>query len=468
MDNAPWLVTGGNGFLGRRMVEMLVEQNIGVVSFDIVHTGEKFSTVKYVTGDLRKAEDCRKATESCSAVIHVASLTELHGAKSLFDDINVKGTQNLVEAAKGNGVKAFVYTSTSSVVYEGKDIENGDESLPYAKNFIDYYTETKARAEKLVLEANCKQMGTCAIRPHSIYGPGDRHYFPKVLRQAAKGKLKFRLGSGEPLSSYTFVDNCVHAHVIAAKKLAKDSSSVGGQAFFVNDGKPRPFWGVMKEVAVGAGYDGSKIGIKSIPFGVAHTLGGMNEGLHTIAKGLGLGVGDVVFSRFSVLMSCTHHYYSTAKAEKQLGYSPLVDSETAMKRTFAWFKTAGLTKEELKPPPRDWFRVWMFFVAFASVFGSIQGFFFPSVLKTKQFSLTPEMVSPITQRLFGVWTLLAACLRLQCACDTTNVAIFRCTKVSFLIALGFYVNEVCGRAGDFLDLPLWHCSGAGMCTLVGC
>jgi nucleoside-diphosphate-sugar epimerase len=111
-----------------------------------------------------------------------------------------------------------VYTSSASVVFNGVDLLDGDESLPYPKSFLDFYTYTKAEAEKLVLAANGEDgLATVAIRPHSIFGPGDQHFWPKVIANAEAGKLRFYMGDGENLSDFTFVDNCVLGHTLAAE-----------------------------------------------------------------------------------------------------------------------------------------------------------------------------------------------------------------------------------------------------------
>jgi len=85
-------------------------------------------------------------------------------------------------------------TSSCSVIYEGKDIHNGTEEFPYAKNPMDYYTETKILQEKEVLKANDgENLMTVSIRPHGIYGPRDI-LASSMLKQAQKG-LKFMIGS---------------------------------------------------------------------------------------------------------------------------------------------------------------------------------------------------------------------------------------------------------------------------------
>lgn len=105
---------------------------------------------------------------------------------SLLNRVNVLGVENSISCAQAAGAKSFIYTSTASVVYNGVDLHDATEDLPYTKNDLDPYTITKAKAEGLVLSKNgVKGLYTCALRPHSIYGPGDDISWPQMLASAA-------------------------------------------------------------------------------------------------------------------------------------------------------------------------------------------------------------------------------------------------------------------------------------------
>ena len=135
--------------------------------------------------------------------------------RELFYRVNVGGTQTLLEACQEAGVVRLVLTSSASVVYEGQDIEDGTEDLPYADSPMDYYTETKILQEKacdslslpspshppfplppqMVLEFNGgSELLTVAIRPHGIFGPRDPQTVPTVVSAAKAGKMKFIIG----------------------------------------------------------------------------------------------------------------------------------------------------------------------------------------------------------------------------------------------------------------------------------
>ncbi|NXS28557.1 NSDHL protein, partial [Pomatostomus ruficeps] len=126
-------------------------------------------------------------------------------------------------------LQRLVLTSSASVVFEGKDIKDGSEDLPYARNPIDYYTETKILQEKEVLGANDPDSDflTTAIRPHGIFGPRDPQLVPILVQAARSGKMKFIIGDGQNLVDFTYVENVVHGHILAAEKLLRGSPLCG-------------------------------------------------------------------------------------------------------------------------------------------------------------------------------------------------------------------------------------------------
>ena len=121
------LVTGGGGFLGRAIVEQLLERGDEVV---LLSRG-RYEAVEAlgargVQHDLRQREGLEKHLEGVDVVFHVASKTGVWGPREEFFSINVGGTENLLDAARAAGVKRFVYTSSPSATFDGSDAEGGD------------------------------------------------------------------------------------------------------------------------------------------------------------------------------------------------------------------------------------------------------------------------------------------------------------------------------------------------------
>ncbi|XP_054756048.2 sterol-4-alpha-carboxylate 3-dehydrogenase, decarboxylating-like [Lytechinus pictus] len=327
------LVIGGCGFLGRHIVESLLVKGHTVNVFDIRKTFEN-DQVRFFIGDLCSKKDLSPALKDVEVVFHVASPSPLSNNRELFYKVNYTGTQNVISACKDFGVKRLVLTSSASVVYEGADIKNGDESLPYAKDFVDAYSETKILQEKVVLEANNPgdDFYTAAIRPHSIFGPGDVHMVPTLVQTAKAGKTKCMIGNGENLVDFTYVDNVVHGHILAAEKLLSHPDSVGGKSFFITNDEPVPFWSVMTRFLVGLGYDAPKY---HLPFWLIYYISLVIQFICTLLKPF-TNI-NVTFTPMKVAIAGTYHYYSCERAKKLLGYRPIVSLDEAIQRTVEHF-----------------------------------------------------------------------------------------------------------------------------------
>ena len=179
------LVTGGSGFVGQRLVEMLIERGADrVVSFDISPTPKdamESSKIEYVKGDLTNLEEVSKACIGVDCVYHIAALVGPYYPKEAYRTVNYEGTLNVIEACRLNGIKKIVMSSSPSTRFpypdpniEGltedqlKVINNGD----YAPVFLAAYAETKALGEKAVRDACGKEEGdllTIAVAPHQVF-----------------------------------------------------------------------------------------------------------------------------------------------------------------------------------------------------------------------------------------------------------------------------------------------------------
>lgn len=142
------VVIGGSGFLGQHMVEKLLDKGYSVNVFDIQKRFDH-DRVQFFLGDLCNKEALLPALQDVSVAFHCASPAPSSDNKELFYKVNFMGTRAVIEACKEAGVQKLVLTSSASVVFEGTDIKNGTEDLPYAKKPIDYYTETKILQEKV-------------------------------------------------------------------------------------------------------------------------------------------------------------------------------------------------------------------------------------------------------------------------------------------------------------------------------
>ena len=322
------LVTGGGGFVGRHLVDALCDRGDEVTVLELSAAAHR-DDVRWLHGDIRDAEAVAAATEGQDSVFHNASL--VHTKRNRVEDVwsvNLDGAKNVLAACQQHAVGRLVYVSTASAVYEGKSIEAGDESLPYSTISQAPYADSKIAAEKLILAASDPDgVLTTAIRPHVIFGPGDNRFLPAILGRARKGKLRFSVGWGTKLSDFTYVTNLTDALLLADERL-EPGSPVAGQAYFVTNGEPTPFFAFVRKVL--ARMDLPPI-LGAVPFPLAYTAAALSEAIDTLRGGT--LHAEETLSRFSVKYLCTHHYFSIDRARRDLGYAPRVSIDEGIELT---------------------------------------------------------------------------------------------------------------------------------------
>jgi sterol-4alpha-carboxylate 3-dehydrogenase (decarboxylating) len=333
------LVTGGCGFLGAAIARALVARGDEVIVLDLAPECP-VEDIGYRRVDITDKAAVTEACRGADTIIHNASIVHTKQNKQdVVWAVNLGGTRNMLEAARQNGVARFVYISSGSVVYEGKDIENGDESLPYSTVSQAPYADSKIAAEKVVLAENGKGgMATCALRPHVVFGPGDNRFMPTLLAKGRNGQLRVQIGRGVWLSDYTYVTNMTDAVLLADEALAKDglNSVAAGQAYFITNGEPMPFWDFIRKVAARLGFPPVKY---TAPKSLVYAIAAVKEGIDTL-KGGTLNAEDGL-TRFAIRYMCTHHYFSIEKARRELGYDPAVSVEEGIERTCQHLEATG-------------------------------------------------------------------------------------------------------------------------------
>jgi sterol-4alpha-carboxylate 3-dehydrogenase (decarboxylating) len=233
-------------------------------------------------------------------------------------------------------VGKFVYVGSASAVYEGRDIENGDETLPYSRISQAPYADSKIAAEKLVLRQDGEGgMHTCALRPHVVFGPWDNRLIPTTLERAKKGKLKYGVGGGDWLSDFTYVSNLVDALLLAEEQLGPDGKA-NGQAYFITNGEPTKFFDFVGELLRQSGLPPIR---GYAPYWLAYGVAAIKEGIDTL-RGGDLNADQGV-SRFAIKYLCTHHYFSIEKARRDLGYEPKVSLAEGIERTVTHLRETG-------------------------------------------------------------------------------------------------------------------------------
>lgn len=323
------LVTGGGGFLGGAIVRQLLAQGIAVRSFARGDYPELAALgVEVLQGDLADADAVTRACAGCDLVFHVAARPGVWGSYQEFFRPNVHGTENIIAACHGHGISRLVYTSSPSVVFDGRDMEGVDESVPYPTHYHAHYPRTKAIAERMALKANGAKLSTVALRPHLIWGPGDNHLFPRLVNRAREGSLKI-VGDGANKVDTIYIDNAAGAHLRAAATLAPDAPQAG-KAYFVSQGEPVVLSEMINRLLGAAGMAPVT---KSVPAGVAYAVGAALEAVHTVLR----IKAEPRMTRFLARELSTSHWFDIGAARRDFGYEPEVTTEEGLARLAAWF-----------------------------------------------------------------------------------------------------------------------------------
>ena len=324
----PALVTGGGGFLGLYIVEQLIARGETVrVLCRGSYPRLKELGVEALSGDIRDPGHVATACAGIDTVYHTAAVSGIWGAWDYYHEINPLGTRNVVAACRQAEVRRLVYTSSPSVVYDGRNHCGANESLPYPARYLCPYPETKALAEQAVLSVNgIDGLVTCALRPHLIWGPRDNHLIPRLITRAKAGQLR-RVGDGQNLISMSYVENAAAAHVQAADRLNPDApeAAPAGRAYFINEPEPVNLWGWINELLTLAGMPAVRRGV---PENLAYAAGGA---LEFVYSSLGWQT-EPRMTRFLAQQLGGSHYYDISNAKRDFGYQPVVSVEEGLKR----------------------------------------------------------------------------------------------------------------------------------------
>jgi nucleoside-diphosphate-sugar epimerase len=318
------LVTGGGGFLGTAIIRQLRQRGDAVRSLSRTrHETLQTLGVEQVKGDLANLDSVSSAADGCDVIFHVAAKAGVWGPFKDYYRANVTGTRNVITACQRHHIPRLVYTSSPSVVFDGSDMEDVDESAPYATKFETPYSHTKAEAEQYVLAANTPELATVALRPHLIWGPGDNHLLPRLACRARAGQLR-RIGPGDKRIDTIYIDNAADAHLLAADRLAP-GAVIAGKAYFISQGEPIETWEIVNRLLTATGAPPI---VKPISKTAALALATLCELWHQVT----LNPGEPVLTRFVVRQLTTSHWYNISAARRDLGFNPRISTAEGLQR----------------------------------------------------------------------------------------------------------------------------------------
>ncbi len=333
------LLTGGAGFLGKRIISELSElattreQEVYVRSLDLLPCE---TADESVVGDITDASTVDEAARDIDVVLHAAALIDWgNAARTRLFDVNLDGTLRVLEAARKNGVRAVVYTSTMDVVMGGGPLVGIDEDHPYPDHYLDAYSESKALAEQAVLTANDGRLRTVALRACGLYGEADPYHMDSVLSSARAGKLTFRLGSPDTVFEHVYVGNVAYAHALAAFAMAGlEPPPLLGNKYFVTDQPAENFFEFMRKFVEHLGYDFPPAS-RTIPTSAAMFAARASEAFTKLVQPVWKLRPTLTTSSVSMLVHSVS-VHSTRLAD-DLDYEPRYTPEEAFERVIAYY-----------------------------------------------------------------------------------------------------------------------------------
>lgn len=308
-----FLVTGGAGFIGSNLCEVLLNKGYEVRSLDDLSNGHQHNIdlfiehpkYRFIKGDIRELDTCMQATEGVDYVLHQAAWGSVPRSIEMplwYEETNIKGTLNMLEASRQNGVKKFVYASSSSVY--------GDEpNLPKQEgregNVLSPYALTKKINEEYAkLYTDLYGLDTYGLRYFNVFGrrqDPDGAYaavVPKFLKQLLADERPTINGDGKHSRDFTYIENVIEANL----KALKASSDAAGEAFNIAYGGREYLIDVYHALTEALGKDIEPI------FGPERA-------------------GDIKHSNADI-----------SKAQEMLGYAPDYSFEAGIQEAIAWYQ----------------------------------------------------------------------------------------------------------------------------------
>ena len=312
-DNSVFLVTGGAGFIGSNLCEALTDMGYQVRCLDNLSTGKQENVdmlmdrpnYTFINGDIRDLDTCMEVCKGVDYVLNQAawgSVPRSIEMPLLYEEINIRGTLNMMEAARQNGVKKFVFASSSSVYGDHPVLPKveGQEG-----NLLSPYALTKRVDEEYgKLYKKLYGLDTYAMRYFNVFGrrqDPDGAYaavLPKFIKQLLNGEVPTINGDGKQSRDFTYIDNVIEANL----KACLAPSEAAGNAFNIAYGG--------REYLIDIYYDLCKALGKEVEpnFGPDRA-------------------GDIKHSNADI-----------SKAKKLLGYDPEYDFKKGIELAIEWYK----------------------------------------------------------------------------------------------------------------------------------
>lgn len=328
------LVTGANGFIGQHLVRRLLSDGKKIRGTRYVERPLYFirsDEVEWQTVDLLKKESLKGIAEGIECIYHLAAIPNNDYSKTWEDfyNVNVLGTRALLEEAKKNGIKRFVYISTVEAAGYGDGVnprKETDEPKP-----DNNYGKSKLQAEKIVLNGSWP-FECVVVRLPAIYGPGTFLIVPKLFGMVRRGYYPF-IGSGNALMEFCYIENAVQAIVLAGTR-----KEAVGELFYVSDERSYSIKEVITAIAAAMN---KRVFMLHFPRWLAYTTAWLWEMSAKIFPFPPIVTPSKkpFFTRETVWWTTRNvNIVSTEKIRRLLGFVPSITLSRGCDETWKWLK----------------------------------------------------------------------------------------------------------------------------------
>lgn len=309
-------LTGGSGFIGAAIARALAPTHAlsgmarSAASAQALHS-LGVEPVRTALGEVQPDQ-----LAGVDVVIHCAAHVAQWGRREDFWQANVEGTRQLLHAARQAGVHRFIHMGTEAALFDNADLVDIDETQPYPPRWRHLYCETKAAAEQAVLAANSNSLQTVVLRPRLVWGPGDQTILPDLLRMVRSGQYWW-VDGGRARTSTCHIANLVHATELALE------AGNAGHSYFIVDPGTTTYREFLTALLATAGVTPPQ---RSMP---SWLLRGMAGTLDLLWRGLRLR-GEPPLTPFAAAMLSAHCTIASDRAERELGYVPVIDRASGL------------------------------------------------------------------------------------------------------------------------------------------
>jgi len=317
-------VTGGSGFVGSNLIALLIKEGYDVVA--MARSEDASNKIKSlgatpVSADMSEADRLVDDLRGCTAVFHLASASEFWRGYEYAYEINVRGTEKLVDAAKKAGVQRFIYISTAAIILQGKPVYDADERLSLPHLPKGAYRRTKYQAEQVVLNSNAEDFQTVIVRPPLVWGKGS---VVKFLVEASREDKLMWFNHGKYKVPIIHVKNLCHAILLAYRQ------GKPGEMYYVIDSEHVVFRDFLTRILATQGLAPPT---KNMNRSVALAMGNLVPVIWKILR----KKSPPPMSAEMIHMQATEYTVSDAKAREELGYEDVITYEEGLEELKSGF-----------------------------------------------------------------------------------------------------------------------------------